>query len=623
MNSLRVITQTMFSRLFRLPVLIGVLVASGSILRSAPVDLSPPANSLGSMDRLGHLRLFQDLGRVELGGVEVPLRLDFSSGRLSEASELGWRGWRCGLLESSAQPWNGLDYLRVELLCAKTLYLKRDGEGTNTYTAAEGAWKGSLTEGRVRIWRNDGWELRYAQGRMERLVTDRGKAFVWERDAAGRFHALREEGGAELLGAEWDDNKTQLRAIFTPLARFEFEHDAKGNLSAVAWDQKTGIPRSLGIHLSEDSLELNSDRDGTSRYQWKPENGQLLKDSLGEYRVVADEGGPGRHRLMLRRNDGAVLVRLDDESKGISIRSRGDGSKIIVRRLTAEGPLHDSVARVDWVSGDESVILLRNHFGVGGRLEKREWRGDPREHTGFAGGRVDSAFTTAKSVVFPERLMPESVDRSAAMPLRTIQFLYDYRGRHVSTSLDGEMVYHIAYDAKGRVVLEEIPGRFRTTQEYGKDGRVATTVTPLDRPIAGDYHRDPGSRSGAVRVGTVIDAKGRVLEERFLDGHHERHQFDGEGRLSQTKTFAADGNTLLSTRAVVYHPDGRRRYETLEDLATKRTLRLEIYLAGDGAVIRELGVPATPDWVEALATPEGTSSSTTPRPPSAELLPER
>ncbi len=575
------------------------------------------------MDRSGHLRLFQDLGRIEMGGVAVPIRLDFSSGRLGEVSEPGWRGWRCGILESSARPWSGLDYLRVDLLCAKVLYLKRDGEGKNTYTSGDGSWKGSLADGRVRIWRHDGWELLFSQGRIDRLQTDLGAAFVWERDEAGRFLSLREEGGERLLAAEWDGVPSRIRSISTPLARFEFGHDAKGDLSEVKWDQHTGIPRSLGAHLEGASLVLNSDRDGKTIYQWNAENGRLEKDALGEYHVVADEGGPGRHRLMLRRNDGAVLVRLDDESKGLSIRSRIDGSRIVERRHTVEGVVHDSIARVDWVSGDESLILLRNHFGMGGRLVKREWRGDPREHEGFAGGRVDPALTPEKALSFPERFIPESFVSTIGIPLRTLEFHYDHRGRHLSTTLDGEVAYRLELDGKGRVVVEEVPGRFRTVQQHDSNGRVSTTVTPLDQPISGDYHRDPGSRSGPVRVGTVIDAKGQVLEERFLDGRFERHHFDGERRLTRTDTFAADGTTLLATRSVVYHTDGRRRYETLEDLTTKRTHRLDIYLAGDGSVVRQLGVTAAPAWVEAVSISGAASSENIARPASQDILPVR
>ncbi len=55
-------------------------------------------------------------------------------------------------------------------------------------------------------------------------------------------------------------------------------------------------------------------------YQWKPEDSQRVKDSPGEYRVIINEGGQDRYRLMLRRNDDAVLVRFDNENKGISIR---------------------------------------------------------------------------------------------------------------------------------------------------------------------------------------------------------------------------------------------------------------------------------------------------------------
>ncbi|HRQ88886.1 MAG TPA: hypothetical protein PLA50_08820, partial [Bacteroidia bacterium] len=75
----------------------------------------------------------------------------------------------------------------VTLLCAKRLYLERDAADPGLFHSPDREWTGRTEEDRLLISREDGWELVFREGKVERLRTDHGAMIIWTRDEAGRL----------------------------------------------------------------------------------------------------------------------------------------------------------------------------------------------------------------------------------------------------------------------------------------------------------------------------------------------------------------------------------------------------------------------------------------------------
>lgn len=591
---------------------LAVFAAAASRLEAASVDLRPPANSLGSMNQRGQLRLFQDIGTVHFGPLSVAIRFDFSSTLAQERSDLGWSGWRCGLLEARAVPEAGLSQLRFDLLCAKSLRLRRDGPATTTYTSPDGAWKASLEAGRARLWRGDGWELVFDRTRIIEMTDDEGRTFVWERDELGHLLAIREDGqdgapGDDILILERDPGSRRLHTLRSSLAEYRFQFSAAGELSRIEWDLGTSSPRSLALEQETDALAVQFDHEAPRHYRWDPANGRLLEDPLGEYRVthlVGEEGGaPERFRIALRRNDGKLLFRETVLTSGLVVRSREDGALIVERRVEREGAAHGMISRIDLVDqeGDGAThTLLRNHFRADGRLVRREWRGEPRRFRGFDAARIEGAFLTGRDLLYPDAAVAPS--QVAALPLIEIRYEYDAAGRHMATYAGEELVLLRERDSAGRVVLEEVPGRFRTEITWRPDKTREVAVTPLDRDQEGLTYLPSHGKADILRLGAVYDDSQQLVGERFLDGRTRQIERDDEGRVTLVRVYAPDGETLLETREIFHREDGLRRYELLRHEVSGKTRHTEMHLAPDGRIQRRLSLSAAPAWV-ASGTP--------------------
>jgi len=71
------------------------------LAQAAPVDLSPPSNTLGSADRRGHLQFTVALQSADFGdGAKIPVHFTFNSGNQA-TSPYGWDNWTVGILEAS------------------------------------------------------------------------------------------------------------------------------------------------------------------------------------------------------------------------------------------------------------------------------------------------------------------------------------------------------------------------------------------------------------------------------------------------------------------------------------------------------------------------------------------
>jgi len=172
----------------------------------APVDLSPPSNTLGSADRRGHLQFTVALQSADFGdGAKIPVHFTFNSGNQA-TSPYGWDNWTVGILEASVTDTKPGEK-QVTLLCSKKLYFLEQQDGT--WKSRDGAWTGESSGNDFTISRWDGWELKFTHGQVARLTTDGGKVIAWDRDGTPerRVTAVRDvASGQSVLEPIYDGN---------------------------------------------------------------------------------------------------------------------------------------------------------------------------------------------------------------------------------------------------------------------------------------------------------------------------------------------------------------------------------------------------------------------------------
>jgi len=176
------------------------------LAHAAPVDLSPPSNTLGSADRRGHLQFTVALQSADFGdGAKIPVHFTFNSGNQA-TSRYGWDNWTVGILEASVTDTKPGEK-QVTLLCSKKLYFLEQQDGT--WKSRDGAWTGEISGNDFTISRWDGWELKFTHGQVARLTTDGGKVIAWDRDGTPerRVTGIRDvASGQSVLEPIYDGN---------------------------------------------------------------------------------------------------------------------------------------------------------------------------------------------------------------------------------------------------------------------------------------------------------------------------------------------------------------------------------------------------------------------------------
>ena len=582
------------------------------IADAAPVDLTPPKNSLGYADEQGYFRNVQRFGSIRFSdGFELPLRFEFWSGRVGgedpELSDFGWHGWHCGPLESVAEYYGGEKYLRLTLLCAKVLFLEQSADDATEYRTLDGAWTGIIDSEKktVRVSRGDGWELLFENQRIASLRTDTGMQIEWQRDDQGRLLAVRESGGDEdaapALKVEWRDGTPTSGSVDALVVsgrhyvlRFDGEGDQR-SLAAVVWRDRDAVH---GVEFQQDRSRLQiTGRDGSiRRFDWNPATGRLRSDGLNSYRVLSAEGRP--RRIEMTTSTGEVLAHQIDSGRGRGRFLDADGSETVIHRVTGGGPTHGFISHIELIDAGRPVTVLRNHFDADGRLVARDWMGQPRWLENFSGGRVEPPLFPNREVIYKTDLYA-----GADTPLVRIDYRLDGDGRHTATEIDGQPMVTIRYAADGYYSDYRIAGRFqRKRKMIDAGGSETRLVIPgvTDVPF-GYLESGDSSITERLIVRERRDAADRPIERQLLDGstlHLDYHP--QTGRPKHEWVIARDAETKITESTFVYRPDGRKMLVIKEDFRTGQLSYREMAVSAYGKPLdsRPLSASAAEQWTQ-------------------------
>lgn len=591
---------------------------------AAPVDLTPPKNSLGYADEQGYFRNVQRFGSIRFSdGFELPLRFEFWSGRLDDPaarSDFGWRGWHCGPLESVAEYYGGEKYLRLTLLCAKVLFLERSADDPTRYRSLDGSWTGLVDAAKktIAVSRADGWRLEFRDRRIANLRTDTGMSIYWQRDPQGRLLAIREVGTpkdqAPALEVDWHDGDPAsgyISALTLPKERYEFRFSGDGNaadrfLASVAW-RDGALTRAVAFEQDRNGLQITGLDGSIRRFSWNPATGLLRSDGLNQYRILTAENRPDR--IEMTTSTGEVLLRQIDAGKGTGRYRDENGDEIVVHRVTASGPTHNFIDKIDYLVAGRPVTVLKNHFDEkSGRLVARDWMGSPRWLEGFRGGALEPTLAPDPEInyrieQYPAEAKAKGAGDAAAgahAPTR-IDYRFDDAGRHVGTEIGGQTVLSIAYASDGEYAAYEVPGRFRRERKIAADGGVETTLTipgVTDQRFGYLDSPDP-SVSERLIVRELRDPQNRPVERERLDGSTLLTEvLPKTGLPKHELLLAPDGKTRVREATYVYQPDGRKVLVIEESFQTGQLNYREVVLSSKGEVIdtAPLSQKAAAEW---------------------------
>jgi len=538
----------------RLPLFILLLASTGFAplaLRSAPVDLSPPRNALGAADENGYFRYVHRFGDLRFSdNFSIPLRFDFSSRRVVDGkkSDFGWHGWQCGAIESEANFLEDGRILRIDLLCAKVMFLERVKGETGRYLTTDGAWTGIVEGDEIRIERKDGWSLRFVGGKVSSFRTEKSKMIRWERDAENRVLRVVEEGADEpALIVKWDGG----RAVGLDLGEVRYELDYEDDsLAAFRWKSLDGIERFFLAKQAPDSLAIETSRVYRYRFQWHAETGIVVAEGGDRYATKREQGS-GRTVLTLTGADGAVTSYELGTPTGETRQTYPGGGEIVVTRVASQGRDNGAVAKVEWVrEGEAPLALLSNVFDEQGRIVRRLWHGDPIDGRDYGDGSIEPALLPDREGVHPA----SDIAKEDALSMIEYTFTEDDQLREVK--VNRKPVLTLAYDETKRPLSLHRHGHFEKTFTYRDDGAVTETLALVAMEKGPFWYLESGDSSVGpdLVISSTEDAGGRLLERTHADGRRLVVTYDAGQRRVGDETYARDGSTLISSVTYVHSP---------------------------------------------------------------------
>lgn len=362
---------------------------------SNPVDLSAPMNSLGASNAYGYLQVYYDVEDIDWGdGLKIPLRYKFSSELRQPSPYLG-QGFWMPMLESTCYL-KRESMMRATLPCGKTMFLRRDRNQPNQFKTLNGEWTGIMQENQVAISREDGWQLKYTDGRLSELRTDNGRILKW----IYRNNLLAEIREAGTSG------KAPLQVMSTPSGGIK-GFIINGEEHLIQWDKKPRIEEIQGNRLIadlEESMSLWTYPDGKkeqfihevvqetltpyfkrtdpygkeSVYTWNPATGHILTDAEGwKYQIGGTKKQfdiPDVSRTNAEGQEEFVKV---DNKVGTREKKTLDEGHVIRYAYRSTGVLHGKLRRVEQIKDGIKRTTRQLGYDELGRLIRET------DHLGF------------------------------------------------------------------------------------------------------------------------------------------------------------------------------------------------------------------------------------------------
>jgi len=508
-----------------------------------PVDLSPPGDRANPASPEGYLALYRDLATVDFGnGVQLPLRLDFSSERKGTSPYVG-AFWRCVLLEAIAIPLRE-DLIDVCLLCGKHLYLYRSKEDPNRYWDRKREWQGEMKQGVLRVFRDDGWELTYIKGRISALKTDTGRVlnWVWNGKVVA---AIREGPGTPALEVKFDSANGQPKALVVNRREHTLSF-ADQRLQSVAWP--SGEKETYAISVAESGLSrlvLKDRQNEEKSYTWNTTTGHIVSDSDGWTYQVEEVKRPEYERPAMSRTnkEGQTESYHFDASKGMSVSQALDGTITKQYFFKSLGPLYMKLRKMEETKDGKTAVTYRAAFDEAGKLIRETKNQDGKDVTTTY--QYDAAGNQAMALQGDKVLWKKEYDSQ----------------RHLISELrtNGDRVQrkYLAENSYEQITLP--PDGWKQIDLFEK-GELRQRTFPDGKSDRYQYDRDTGAlkervdSEGTVWRYTYDPVTGQVSEVQRNGQPWSRWFFDQKKKRNLTIHYNTDGTIAGAVETTTWIP---------------------------------------------------------------------
>jgi YD repeat-containing protein len=555
-----------------------LLLLSG--LRARPVDLSVPPGGLGPTSSQGLALHWMELTELDFGGgLTLPLRFSFLSGRPGESQDFGAAGWRTPLFSSRLLTKTAADWPLL-LPCGKIIHLKPQPANPKAWGTADGEWLARARGANTIVAREDGWEMEFdRRGLLIRLRTDGGRNILWSRDAKGGLIAVSELAGGRITATGLTVRRDAGGLVAAMEARTAFGlrtwklgYDAAKRLERVTFpdggaercayeDGAAGQPR---ITITSRALVKTS-------LTWDKETLMLVSDGSWSYSIQPQKGsGP----LMTRTGPGGEFESYqEDEANGRVVFTAADGTATTRQKITASGPAKGKLEtitrtplvanvgrrRADSLPAPEPIAIYRATYDANGMLsEETDALGRKTTHQYLLFGASPHSGVSRHTQTDPlGHSTVEEFDRHGNLIAATdalgnvIRHEYDAQNRRVKTiGPDGAPTETLSYTPQGLIAARTDAAGNTTHYGYDQNGNVASITDALGGITRTDYDLQGNKISAADALGRVWkfenDAGGRIVRT-FAPGgvETERRAYDDQGRVIAITD--APGNTTRTT----------------------------------------------------------------------------
>jgi YD repeat-containing protein len=352
-------------------------------------DLSTPLTSLGNANAHGELQLWINLDEADYGdGLLLPVRITFISGQQSDSPYLGRSFW-LPLAEAKAYPITEKT-MRVQLICGKTIYLRKDLKNPNSYYTMDQKTTGTVDGDRFILKQSDGWEIRYKNGKIWQVQTDKGRVLTWyyrnnianeikdERNSRSSFQV---EYGTNGKPSGFSVNGKTHTFDLGKKPRVEYIENKKvvGGMDEAlsVWAYPDGKKDTYEFAVTQELQPTlkRTDTDGkTDSYQWDAKTGFIISDSGWKYKIENNVQFP---KLRRYNDKGQEEFRIVDNRTGVVNQKTIEEGDKITEVFRTPGPLYGKVRKVENIlpNGTRKTIYQAAYDDKGKLIRKVNEKG--------------------------------------------------------------------------------------------------------------------------------------------------------------------------------------------------------------------------------------------------------
>jgi YD repeat-containing protein len=419
---------------YLIPCLFGVFaIAPMSLMQARPVNLEAPSGALGSSDPMGFVETWEEVQDIDFGGdLTLPFRFGFTSKPERTSSFFG-NGWIIPLWDARAVMVDETS-MRAELPCGKVMYLHCTPNDPTHFHTQNGAWQAILNPEAhtFSVTRDDGWLLKYENGRLAELKTDTGRDILW--NYIGDQFSFLEEGGKRPLEVTTDINGQPNGFVvngqtygFTLDRRPVVQDSPAGRvigelaptLGSFTWpDGKSDRFQFKFTSTMDASLEITDRAGQKSHFTWAPQ-GHILSDNNWKYTVgeiLPDSNLPALSRTNPAGQTEGIRIAT---KAGVITETNLQGVVTTTKIFRTPGPYFNRVREISQtVNGMTRLLQRRNYDEVGRLIRSMDESGTITSYAYDAKGKLvsESAEMDATLSAQMRKREEEMLNKIAAAP---------------------------------------------------------------------------------------------------------------------------------------------------------------------------------------------------------------